>query len=661
MRPQIVLVLVLLLAIAAVVTYFGTTDDGGGGTTTLGPSGPVTAEQPRQAEEPVELENIADDRTAVDVQEAPQNAVRTAPEGSRSNGLTGRVEDEDGNPVEGAEVTLTRYGRNNLFFVDEGIDRSTDRTARTNSKGVYSFSNVPPRKDYSLKVHHGDFAFYEEGNVQIGENGIAEQNLIVLRPGITLSGYVRDTAGNAVADAKVYLTLNAFGGLDVESPDTFVERTNGTGLYEFANVGVGQWTLAVVADGFGSVTVPQVSVTGEVSVTKDITVEVASMIGGRVITSGAEPVVGAQIQAFSLNQRSQQNRSTIESDENGEFVMVDVPEGSYTLLANVPGFKPWRMPRVESGEMGVLIELEPLPTVSGTVLDAGTGRPLTRFTVRLRQEVPNAPAAMPVQNTRVQVRDEAGEFQIAVPKPGNYQVEAVAEGYAMCFSPTFTIADAQNLPGVVVNMTRGGSITGKVLDTAGQPVRGARVTTRDKDWTDDEFTRALGDMLPTLAIERTARTDAQGRFTIEGLTPTEYKLEVNHPDHPQELKTGVFVAEGAEYDAGTIQLRRGGVVAGVVRDPSGNMVAGAVVSLQTAPGSLTSAPRSYQGKTDGSGAYELSNISAGSYVVSVRRSAQSGVNPFQDWQDQKSSQRQVVVVEGERLEGIDFTLGESGE
>ena len=660
MRPLIV---ILLVAAALGAFYFAI--NMGGSPATKEPTGitPDTASQvtPQPAKnDPVELaqpEKVEQRVIETVKATADAGAVEHA---NLSNELTGLIVDEKGRGIKQARVTLTKFGSTAFFFADgDSVDRSSDRSVMTDKEGRYTFTGIEPSNEYSLKVRHPDYGPHEESGIMIEERGKVEEPRIVLSPGIELSGLVTDTAGNAVGGATVLLGDSAFGALVESGPDVYESTTDNVGHYSFKNVGLGNWTLSVSAAGYGRVTIGQVSISGDVSVEKDVTLQVASMIAGRVVNIGGEPLDKAKVQAFSLNQRSQQTRSTATTDKAGEFTLEDIPNGSYTLLVSMDGYKGERRQRIEAGDMGVLVELFPLPRVSGQVLEAASGKPLTKFSVRLREETPNSAVAVPVQNTSASVTDAEGRFEIACPKAGIFKVEGSSDKFASCFSESFTIAEGQNLPGVNVNMTVGGEISGRIVDSNGKPVRGATVSTHDKDWTDDEFMRAIGDMYPTMATTRSARTRADGTFVLKGLTPADYLLQVKHSDYSEVMKTGVIATEGGQAAAGDIVLQAGATVSGTVYDPSGAALVGAMIQMQAEvlPGQT---PVSYQGKTDGQGQYTIEHVRAGTYFVNARRTAAANGNAFQHWQDQKQTSRKLAVGDSERYDGVDFRLGETG-
>jgi hypothetical protein len=107
---------------------------------------------------------------------------------------------------------------------------------------------------------------------------------------------------------------------------------------------------------------------------------------------------------------------------------------------------------------------------------------------------------------------------------------------------------------------------------------------------------------------KTARTDARGAFTIQGLLPGRVHVEVTHnPLVP--LRTGDWtLVPGQHLDAGVLTLRDGLLLAGRVVDEGGAPVGGARVATTPATGLFA--------ETDAAGAFQLA-LPPGSYVVTA--------------------------------------------
>jgi hypothetical protein len=162
------------------------------------------------------------------------------------------------------------------------------------------------------------------------------------------------------------------------------------------------------------------------------------------------------------------------------------------------------------------------------------------------------------------------------------------------------------------------SISGVVTSAStGLPVRGARVSLTT-------FTAAT--VGPPM--QRSALTDEQGRFSIAGLPAGPYRINVSKQgflatSYGQRRHglpgTTVRLGDGQAMSV-NLQMPRGGVITGTVRDEYGEPAANAqvqAVRLATLNGERRFQQTS-SASTDDRGAYRLHSLMPGAYVVCVR-------------------------------------------
>ncbi|QDV06419.1 Cna protein B-type domain protein [Planctomycetes bacterium Poly30] len=599
------------------------------------------------------------DRTEAATQVQPTVATQQTDDLSAVLGfgqLTGLVTDAKGQPIQDAKVTLTRYGSQSFFFDD--IDRSTDVVATTNSEGVYAFERVEAYDGYALIATHPDYSRTENSNVIIQDGNQTDAPALVLVPGRMIHGIVTDTGGNAVPNATLKLNENmmmaAFDGSQADA-EAVTTTTDKLGKYEFKNVSPGQnYVIEVSADGYGGINTPPLAVLETDDTTHDIKLEVASMLAGLVTSTSGEVIQGVTIQAYLVDKSKPSTNSSTVSDETGYFEITDIPPGDFQIVARHPLFKPDARSRAKSGDMNVTIELEPLPRVSGRIVDFTTGAPLTTFEVQLRQPVAGGQNELSTADpsTRMTVKDPEGRFELVVPRAGDFMVEGIAPGYANSTSEAFTTVMGANAPTITVRMTKGGTLTGRVVGSNGQPLAGATVATHDKEWSDDLFWQSLGAGAPGSATETTVRTGDDGTYTIPFLTPASYQLVVRHRDYAQEIMKDLTVTEGQTSRVADCVLPVGAELSGTIIGPGGSPLAGATVKMfPTTPNAKT-----YTAQTNKNGEYRIKNVRQGSYKVHATRPRTAADNPFQENIDLKNTQRTVTVQNGSNLAGQDFKL-----
>ncbi len=650
MRPLLILVLVAAAIVAFVIALDGTNK------TTESVN--MESVQPGSADQVdptsmTSLEGAPDARTTATTDPVPETRV-LHPSARRGNALLGQVVNQAGDAVADANVLLTRYGPTD-FLTPLGGERIPDLETKTDEEGRFVFTDLEPNTDYAVDASHPEHGRRTEPYLSVADGQTSEEVRVILEPGCTMRGAVSDVSGQGIEDAFVRLSLLSVGNL-AKGPGVLTTRTAGGGAYIFRNVSPGHYTLTVQASGFGKIQLQRLEVSGNAEIVRDISLEVGLLIAGTIrnATDGT-PIEDARVEAYSTDRRQESTVTNTTSDEDGIFELDDVRQGNYTLLVRRDGYKHHRIPRVETGQVQLEVDLIPLPEVSGVVLGSD-GSPLANFTVQLRQSMPNSTQATPVPNTRVKVRGvEGGEYAIACPRAGTFFVEANHPRYAASFSEPFTVEEAEGVSGIVVRMTHGGSLTGRVIDGDGSPVAGALVKTHHTDYVDDPFWRSLGDQYPSAAARKETRTDSDGSYELEGLTAETYQLHIDHPDHAPTTLRSLIVEDGMSRKVPDTILLGGASVTGMIYGPSGAGLPGALVQI-TLDAQATGDPHGafYKVRTNAEGRYSFKHLPPGQYRISVHRQAGAD-NPFVGMADQKASRRSLSLANG-RSFTQDFTL-----
>ncbi len=168
-----------------------------------------------------------------------------------------------------------------------------------------------------------------------------------------------------------------------------------------------------------------------------------------------------------------------------------------------------------------------------------------------------------------------------------------------------------------------GAIQGMVYDPAGNPVENALVSISNAG--------------------RYDRTDSEGAFTISAVTPGSWELAINHSDYEPQTLPNVAVAMNDTTSNIGITLaplaqspRFAGSIAGTVVSPSGEGVAGAIVTANTFGPSVIS---------DSTGAFVLAGLVAGKYELAYSHAR---------YYSRKSVQ--IALAIGQHRTGIEDTL-----
>ena len=155
--------------------------------------------------------------------------------------------------------------------------------------------------------------------------------------------------------------------------------------------------------------------------------------------------------------------------------------------------------------------------IRGTVVAMDTGTPLRRVQIRAMSVSPG------VRDARVTTTDDQGRFELRELAAGRYSIVANKAGFVgLQFGQRrpnergtpVEVGDGQTVEKVAIALPRGGVITGRVADDAGEPVAGLRVQVM-------RYMYGPGGRR-LLPASQGDSTDDQGNYRIYGLPPGDY-------------------------------------------------------------------------------------------------------------------------------------------
>lgn len=260
--------------------------------------------------------------------------------------------------------------------------------------------------------------------------------------------------------------------------------------------------------------------------------------------------------------------------------------------------------------------------------------------------------------------DEEGNFKLTGLRPGAYRLLAIMPGYVSRQASDAELYRAGDQ--VIINMVKGGVITGRVTDAAGDPMPAVRVTPvliRD-------LTGKRANSFSSLEnLGQSGRlTDDRGIYRLFGLHPGVYIVSVNgsandltdmsetpafesptyHLSATRDTATEISVGEGAEVTGVDIRHRgeRGRTVSGTLSgETTGDALINAVSILLK---SATTGQIEAMAVTIGSSGFALYGVPNGEYdLVAVR---------FNESNDQATSMPRRISVRGADISGIELKL-----
>ncbi len=475
----------------------------------------------------------------------------------------------------------------------------------------------------------------------------------MLLTGATLQGTVKDEQGGPIPEARLVLEGPLAQVQDSRAPDRLEVKTDGAGMYAFKNVPRGAArTLSVSAPGYGRKIAHGINFPDNRAKTQDFVLRTAEMITGRVVGPGNAPLAKVKLMALGVNGALQNAREDQLANERGEFSFESLEPGDYNIVATLKGWRFQTQNRIHTNTANLVLEGSRMASVCGQVVDAASGAPVTQFGIQLRGFTDAISPTAPMPETKTTISDAGGNFCLEGVEHGTYVVEAWANGLAPTRSQSFAVANDRNVEHIVVRLTPGGSISGRLVDPDKRPIDKALVLTKPNDWGDDDFTKMLEDMYPSNVTQTEVRTGADGSFVLKNLSPDLYQLIFEGSSFTGSSRKDVSVTEGTNNNLGDVVMPRGGTLVGTVLDASGKPVPGAGVQVYSAD---SSEPHMYQTKTDGEGKFVVRRVAQGRYKARPSPAAGAGSNPLEDMRVGADAERQITIVDDQETQ-LDLTL-----
>lgn len=421
---------------------------------------------------------------------------------------------------------------------------------------------------------------------------------------LRLEGQVLDADDLPVAGATVYLDSNPPRQTTTEDDGSFffdklVGRTYVLNARSDRHVG-GPAIYKLTADSDPVV----------IRVTAGATLEVTV-----VSASSGAPISGAAISLVGLDDVSAR------TDRAGVATIHNVPSDDHILVASADGYAQERqfilVPATADSVVRQHIALRPGYAVSGRVVDS-QGAPVAGAHVIASDVSAVFDFANPKRDGVTS--DEKGAFQLPATAEGSYRLLAVHSDYAPAATEPMTVTSA-GLHDVVITMEPGGTIAGRVVDSAGAPVPWAAVAVN----ADPDAATLWGDG----RSGRSAMADETGAFRITGLARRALVVHASSDAASSEI-VKLDLASTPTRENLTLTLSVEGVIAGVVVDETGEPVTEAQVMAHPDiwgggdVGELAVRGGTFA-QTDGGGHFKLRGLPDGAFRVRASRGKPQGL------------------------------------
>lgn len=323
----------------------------------------------------------------------------------------------------------------------------------------------------------------------------------------------------------------------------------------------------------------------------------AGSIEVRVVTASGAPLAGARAGLWRERDGALEREAAGESDAEGRVRLVAPVVGRLKLSVSASGFRRAEREITAASTGPVLVRLDRGRQISVSVVDAVTGRPVPRFTALV------LPAGAAGASGRlryvldgldpVSIDDPDGRARLTGLGESRLTLTVRAAGYPVGLAEVTAGAEP-----IVIALDRTGCVERWVFDSeTGAPIAGAAAAA-DAGLLREEILR----LAPPPESDEVGRLDL---CPAPGVT----ELLIVHPDYAPVRIPAPLAVEGQESSA-SIQLGRGGAIAGMVSDSDGRPVVGARVRTTTLglPRETTTGP---------DGRYFLDHLAAGDATVEV--------------------------------------------
>ena len=533
--------------------------------------------------------------------------------------VRGRVTDDStGEPLAGARVVVRGDGYWGAFVA----------LATAGEDGTYELTT--PGRGFRLYARASMDGWAMAGDEPSLVPGVDDELVFDIalqpRPVGTIQGFVRDAAGEPLADVEVLATnlrrsadrTRSLTELGVKDPGYWSVRTEADGRYELEKIDAGVVTLIARAPGLyvegedgrffvsqssGEVPGPfHVTVPSDDDVVRDVVLREKTVLTGTVVDEYGIPVAGATV-AVPANVAP---LDVAKTDDRGVWVLPVAPGHDVRVIAHAP----------EHGHATVTIDVGATPPdpLQFTIaryrrVDVHVRTPDGAAPVGARCGYGNPQYANPYFHgeyaSQVEL-DERGDGEL-VTRPDFQPIIAfaTAPGYAAAVSETLE----PNIDEVTIVLSQAHDLKGRVVGTANGPLAGVRITVNPHGgaWsghTPDPHAFVTGVW---------AVTDADGEFVVRDLPAGQHGV----------LATGPLLWGAGQHvtlpstDELVLRPERAYTLSGVVVDDAGEPVPGVRLDVSGAPSQIV------QPFTDARGRFHLEWLRAGAHVLTAEAPSDS--------------------------------------
>ncbi|MGE0872369.1 MAG: carboxypeptidase regulatory-like domain-containing protein [Kofleriaceae bacterium] len=470
--------------------------------------------------------------------------------------LSGTISDATGGPIRGARIDAAK--------LTQAIAAS-DAVASTSSDADGKYQLTVEEGQLVVAASNPEYA-PQSRHVEVGASGATADFALV--PGGVIEGVVLDQGSRApVPGAIVRARRDSGGGRGIALAEPGVARAvaKADGKFRIAGLRPGAYELDARAGKQFSKTPTVVGLgVAEAVIDVELPIGTGPIVSGVVVDETGAPAAGVRV-------TSDGDRGGVESDDQGAFVLEALPPGRHRLRAMSDDMTPAAPTAIELND-----------------------KDITGVKVMVRRALRLVGHVEPRQVCEIEQEVEPGRLgngiavlhsPVTTAADGEFTFKQMQAGKAT-FSANCPSGDQGSLavdltPGmseVVLKVTAGASITGRVVQGDGKPAAGVTVMAAEQG--PSSTTMIINGMVTSGAQ---ALVSLDGRYEIRGLAAATYRLSVLDGGKPVRMAAPVETTLAAAERKTGVDLaitRANGVIRGIVTGPDGKPLADAWVSAR---------------------------------------------------------------------------------
>jgi RNA polymerase sigma-70 factor (ECF subfamily) len=514
-----------------------------------------------------------------------------------------------------------------------------EKRITTDSSGAFRKSGLPPgnyfifpdRGAYVLVGGEPGFARREEFRSPLIEFSIRDRTAnremrLEVAKGASVSGRVYDkSSGRPLPNVVVYdMTYEgevgtSFGTHSRTGPDG-TYRVEGLPVRDYEIVC--EWQHMYTTRGHGGVPV-HVSELGETIEGIDIALDYGVTVAGRVIDEAWRPVEGAHVHGTWRRAKELKSTSVEATANDGSFTLggggFKPGVRFYVQATKSPDISPiegpWELP--EEGLTGVVLTVAQGASISGT-LRSPTGEPMSGARIDAWCEPDKQAGFEDIDGRGFHPGDfgygkdvktaSDGSYVIEGLNPGRYGLQATAPDETppdflnMNILRRVTLLPGESVAGIALILGKpeneGLVISGRVTDTAGIPINGARM----RAW---NATRTVS-----------AGTNATGEYSLTAPDEGLYAVRAEHDDFSGAIQHDI---SAGSRDVDFVLVKAGSIAGRVINSKTGEPITEfELAHITRLTEDFSSLRESFQPQKNGNGSFQLDGLDTGDWTLFFR-------------------------------------------